>query len=702
MGTINETLSISDGFSASFNTFNQLGQQSINITLKLDQGISELFNRNSDVTVNSINNLGQGIERTNLLISQASDSAAQLSGNMKKALGHSTGAIIGNMRQLGEQLSKQNQQLIEAINNQKKWKDETENTNNSSKRLLSTIKSAAAALGAVKLAKSFLEYADTQTQIIARLNLMNDGLQSTEDLNEMIYQSAQRSRASYASTADAIAKMGLNAGNAFSSNQELIAFMEAVNKQFAIGGGSAAAMEGAMVQLTQAMSSGALRGEELSSILDAAPGIARNIEQYMGWASGSIKQYAEDGMVSAEVVKNAMLSSAESIDEQFNSMPMTLSQAMTQVKNEVQHTLQSAASEWNDFINSADGQRVLRRMITLFSTLAEIGVTTLQGIGSASLWAVDNLDFIIPVLAAIAAGFAVVKAQAIFAGAASVASALKSAAAWAVANWPIVLLVAVLAGALIALNQFGIGAGEVGAFVGGVFGYIYAIGYNVFAALWNVIASFAEFFANVWNDPLGAVARLFFDLFDSILGIVETVAGAIDALLGTNMSGAVSGFRGKMSEWVTDTFGESAVEIKRMANLDIGQTSDDWAIAGGNIGAKLDNMDFSLDSLAGSFSGFDASAIPTGDSLDVGKVGSVGSVKNVEGDVNLSDEDLKLYRDLAERKYMANVELQTVAPQINVSIPESAAKNLTAQDIADMLKTILIQQSASHTAVSHG
>lgn len=660
MGKINETLTLTDQFSASFHTFIDLGNRAVQTTQMLDA-------------------------------------------NLTKVMEKSAGDIIGSMRQLGDQLAEQNQQLIEAINNQKKWKDETENTNNSSKRLLSTIKSAAAALGAVQLAKSFLEYSDTQTQIIARLKLMTGDLQTAEELNEMIYQSAQRSRASYASTADAIAKMGLNAGNAFSSNQELIAFMEAVNKQFAIGGGSAAAMEGAMVQLTQAMSSGALRGEELNSILDAAPGIARNIEQYMGWASGSIKQYAEDGMVSAEVVKNAMLSSAESIDEQFNGMPMTLSQAMTQVRNEVQHTLQSAASEWNDFINSADGQRVLRRMITLFSTLAEIGVTALRGIGSAALWAVDNLDFIIPVLAAIAAGFAAMKSQAILAGAASVASALKSAAAWAVANWPIVLLIALLASAFIALNQLGIGAEEIGTFVVGLFGLIYAVGYNVFAALWNVIASFAEFFANVWNDPLGAVARLFFDLFDSILGIVETVAGAIDALLGTtSMSAAVSGFRSKLSGWVDNTFGESAVEIKRMANLDVAQTSNDWAATGGRIGAKLDNMDLSLSSLSDSFAGFDTSAIPTGDSLDVGKVGSVGSVKSVEGDVNLSDEDLKLYRDLAERKYMANVELQTLAPQISVSIPESAAKNLTAQDIADKLKTILIQQSASHTAVSHG
>lgn len=506
MGKINETLTLTDQFSASFHTFIALGNQAVQTTQMLDK-------------------------------------------NLTRAMGKSAGAVIGSIRELGGQLEKQNQDMLKIIQNQKRHQTEVERTNRSAKQLLSTFRNIVAATGATMLAKSFLSFSDTQTQIIARLGLMNDGLQDTMQLNEMIYQSAQRSRASYTSTADAIAKMGLNAGNAFSSNQELIAFMESVNKQFAIGGGSVAAMEGAMVQLTQAMASGALRGEELNSILDAAPGIARNIEQYMGWASGSIKQYAEDGMVTAEVVKNAMLASADEINEQFQSMPMTLSQAMTQLQNEVQHSLQGAASEWSDFINSADGQRVLRQMINLFSLLAQIGVDALSAIGQGAVWVAENLDFIIPILAAIGAALAFVKIQSVMAAGFSVAGALASAGAWMLAHLPILLLVMVLAAAMIAAQQFGIGMQEVGGWVGQVFGMIYAVGYNVFATLWNVIAAFAEFFANVWNDPLGATVRLFAEVFDSILGMVETVAGAIDALLGSDLSGAVAGFRDKVSGW---------------------------------------------------------------------------------------------------------------------------------------------------------
>lgn len=659
MGKINETLTLTDQFSASFHMFIDLGNQAVQTTQMLDKSLTN-------------------------------------------AMGKSAGAVISSIRELGSQMEKQNQAMIEIVENQQRQRAEVERTNRSAKQLLSTFRNIAAATGATMLVKSFLDFSDTQTQIMARLNLMNDGLQDTEQLNEMIYQSAQRSRASYTSTADAIAKMGLNAGNAFSSNQELIAFMESVNKQFAIGGGSTAAMEGAMVQLTQAMASGALRGEELNSILDAAPGIARNIEQYMGWASGSIKQYAEDGMVTAEVVKNAMLASADTINEQFESMPMTLSQAMTQVQNEVQHSLQGAASEWSDFINSADGQRILNQMIVLFSTLAQVGVDALSFVGQGAVWAAENLDFIIPILAAIGAALAYVKIQSIMAAGFSVAGALASAGAWMLAHLPILLLVMVLAAAMIAAQQFGIGMQEVGGWVGQVFGMIYAVGYNVFATLWNVIAAFAEFFANVWNDPLGATVRLFADVFDSILGMVETVAGAIDALLGSDLSGAVAGFRDKVSGWVDDTFGENAVQIKRMSTLDVYGTSQQWGQYGSNLGSKLDNLSLNLEDLAGGLEGLGSFSVPTGDSLDIGKVGSVGNVKNVEGDVNLSDEDLKMYRDLAERRYMNQIELKTLAPNITVTLPAGTGGNLSPKEVADYIRRMLIQEMASGTEVSHG
>lgn len=205
--------------------------------------------------------------------------------------------------------------------------------NGGANRLLATVRNLVSAYAGLQGIEAVVKLSDSMASTTARLNLMNDGLQSTEELQQKIFRSAQNSRSAYLETAAAVSKMGLNAGNAFASNDELIAFMEQVNKNFVIGGASAEEQKNAMLQLTQAMGAGALRGEELNSILEQGPLIARNIEKYMGWASGSIKSYAADGMVTAEVVKNAMLATAEETNARFNSMNLTWAQVMTNIQN---------------------------------------------------------------------------------------------------------------------------------------------------------------------------------------------------------------------------------------------------------------------------------------------------------------------------------------------------------------------------------
>lgn len=743
MGQIREDFILADQFSAAFTRFLQLGQaassrldslKEMNLDFadssaasaqQLDAMRSSLVAQQSlymaqNQRLESQKQKVQELQQSYDLLTQSKGAEAGATIRASEALARAQIAeanILKQAARTSEMISRQNEEITKfaermseagsatrkAARQQEEHKRKVEETTNSANKLVSTIKRIAAATGIMAGIKSFLELSDTQTQTNARLSMMVDNLDEVSGLQREIFQSAQRARASYEDTADSIAKMALNAGQAFNSNDELIRFMESVNKRFAIGGTAAEQQKSAMLQLTQAMGAGALRGEELNSILDAAPGIARDIEKYMGWASGSIKQYAEDGKVSAEIVKNAMLSASSTIDEQFISMPMTLGQAMTMIKNEVQDSLRDSANEWNDFMNSADGQEILSKMIVLFSTLAEVGIDTLSFLGQGALFVANNLDFVLPVLASIALAYGIVHAQSILATAANVAGGLATASAWAAAHWPLLLLAAGFAAAMIAAQQFGLDMQSVGEWVGMTLGMIYAVGYNVFASLWNTIAAFAEFFANVWDDPLGATARLFFNVFDTILGIVETTAGAIDALLGTKFSGAVAGFRGQLSGWADETFGENAIQIKRMASLDVNETSKQWGQYGGNLGSKLDDMNFSLSDIANSMSGFDASSIPTAGELgNIGKVGSVGNVKNVEGEIRLSDEDVRLYRDLAERRYMNQIELKTLAPNIHVSIPESAAGSLSASDVADTIKVMLIEQMSSQTAVSHG
>lgn len=738
MAVINETLSLVDQFSSTFRTFLNLGNQT-------SGRFSEMSNANAQFQQASVHATQQINAMRSALASQQALFAAQnqrlavqkkhveeLAEKYQK-LAASTGEnAVATLRaqeslaraQIAEQrilqqsirtseiIAKQNNEIKEFATKMDQARIKTENAgkaqdnynekikkgNSVARDLVQTLGRIVAASGALSLTKSFLGFADAQTQVNARMNLINDGQQTTAELNELIYQSALRAKSSYFDTADAVSKMGLNAKNAFSSNQELIAFTEQVNKQFKIGGASAQEQSNAMVQLTQAMAAGVLRGQDLNSILAAAPGIARTIEESMGWASGSIKKYAEDGKVTAQVVKNALLDMADETNKKFESIPMTLSDAMTMGKNIVQHGVQDMASQWNNFLNTDRGQALIGEAIQLFSTLASAGVDALSAIGQSALWVHDNMDFIIPILTAIVAGLALVKAAAIAEAVATVAGNLAKVASWALANWYIILGATLLASALVAAQQYGIGMQQVGSVVGSVFGFIYAVGYNVFATLWNIIATFAEYLANAFNDPVANVAHLFSNALDVILGMVETVASAIDALLGSNLSGAVSGFRGNLSSWVDNTFGENAVQIKRMANLDIGTTMKQWGNYGAGLGSKLDNLSLNVSDLAGSFGD-----LKLGDGIgDIGNVGKVGSVGKIDKDIKLSDEDLKLYRNLAERRYMNQIELKTLAPHIEVSIPESEAKNLTAQDIADKLKALLIEQRAAGTVVSHG
>lgn len=738
MGKIQESLVLTDGFTAAFTRFLSFGDQAVGSFDKMS-GANIQFQQSSVYATQQIESMkaaldsqqtllaaqnqrliaqkthveslaqkyqalaaSKGAEATATIRAQESLARAEIAEQRIYQQIVKTSEMIANQNNAIEEFSSKMNQAQEETKKagkaQEEYNKQLKNANSSAENLVKTLRRIGTAIGVTKLVKDFLGFSDIQAQINARLNLMNDGFQTTNELSEMIYQSALRSKAAYSDTADAVGKMGLNAGNAFSSNQELIAFTEQVNKQFKIGGASAQEQSNAMVQLTQAMAAGVLRGQDLNSILAAAPGIARTIEESMGWASGSIKQYAEDGKVTASVVKNALLDMADQTNQKFASIPMTLSDAMTQAQNIVQHEVKQMAQSWNDFIQTDQGQEILGEAISLLSVMAQVGTDALSGIGSAALFVADNMDMILPILAAVGVGFLFVKAQAIQAALGSAAAAGIHMASWAVANWPLLLLLALFAGALIAAQQFGIGMQQVGGWVGQVFGMIYAVGYNVFATLWNVVAAFAEFCANALQNLGTATVHLFADVLDTILSMLETAAGAIDALTGSHLQGAVSGFRGKLSGWVDDTFGENAIQIKRMANLDIGATAAEWGNYGANLGSKLDNLDLDIGKLAGSFGDLDLSGLGNGNIDNVAKVGKVGKVD----DIKLSDEDLKIYRDLAERRYMNKIELKTLAPEIHVTVPESAGGNLTADDVTDYIRKMLIEQMNSQTSVSHG
>lgn len=530
--------------------------------------------------------------------------------------------------------------------------------------LINQLSNLAKAYISIQGAKAFIGLSDSVTSTTARLNLMNDGLQTTEELSQKIYESAQRSRSSYLDTAAAISKMALNAGAAFNSNDEVIAFMEQVNKQFVIGGASAEEQRNAVAQLTQAMAAGALRGEELNSILDQAPGIARAIESYMGVAEGSIKQYAEQGLITSDVVKNALFSAAQETNEAFESMPMTWSQMWTKFQNYALKAMQPILDGVNWLANNVQ---------------------------TASQWIMDHLDGVVAVLSGVAIA-------ATLAGAKMAASALISAAAWALAHWPLLLIAGAIAGIIYAATKAGYTFQQIGGVIGGVFGTLAAFIINqVIIPVQNTFAAFANFFGNLFNDPIAAIKGLFYDLALSVLGHVKNIAEGLESLINkipgvkVNLTDGIDSFYNQVAN-KAQSIKDAAGWKEYVKSWDYMDYSSAWAKGseiGSNLGSKLDDFNFkdTVSSLFQSYTPYNELSKQLGGISD--------SVSGIEKSVAMTDEDLKSLVDVAERRYVNNVNLTTQTPVINITGQNTGNTTEDRQAIANTIRDILIEQVAA-------
>lgn len=558
--------------------------------------------------------------------------------------------------------------------------------------MLGRVKSLVATLAAGAGIKAILGMSDKMTSTSARLSFLVDDGGSVDALEQKIMASAQRSRAAYLDTASAIASMGANAGSAFSDNDELIAFMEQVNKQFVIGGATAEGQSAAMLQLTQAMAAGALRGEELNSILENAPGIARAIESYMGVAEGSIKQYAEQGLITSEVVKNALFSVADETNAKFESMPMTWAQVWTTMQNKALSIFDPILARINQVANSERFSTVTDGIISGLAGIAAVVGVVLDLLISGGALVVDNWSWISPIVWGLVAAFLAYNtvalitngingAMALAEGVKGAALAMSTGATFAATaaqyglnaallacpiTWIVVLVIALVAAfyaAVAAINHFAgtslsatgliMGAFAVaGAFlinlVLGVVNFVIGLGVE----LYNLIATFANFFANVFNDPVGAIINLFAGMFDFILGIVESAASLIDTVLGTDMSSAVAGFRNTVATKVEEIVGDQVEVMEKLDASDYQiqriEYGDAWA-AGNDLGKGIEDavgglFDFDLGTGEDYGAGFTMDDIANSAALTAENTGATADA------LTASNEELAYLRDIAERE----------------------------------------------------
>lgn len=478
------------------------------------------------------------------------------------------------------------------VDEQGRFNQEISQGEQEANRLIQSIKGAVAAYATLQTAGKVISLSDSYTQTEARLSMLVDVEDggSVEQFQDMVYLSAERARGSYQATADAVSKLGLMAGNAFSGNEEIIAFTEQLNKQFVIAGTEASGIQAAMLQLTQAMGSGVLRGEEYNSILEQAPNIVQNIGKYIegneevlnsvaaamgmkteelaGSVQGHLKDIAGEGLISAEMVKAAMFAAADETNAKFEGMPKTFEQVWTSFQNHALMAFQPVLGRLNDIANSESFQEFVNGAIEALAVTSGItlGIFDMLQEGGAVL--ADNWSWISPLIYGAAAALAVyggylavtkgmelasavakgVMVVAEYAYAAATGTAVAATTAQTAAQmglntallacpvtWIILLVIALVAAfyaAVAAVNHF---AGTSISATGLIAGALAALGahaVNTFIVpTWNGFASLANFIGNVFNNPAAAVQVLFYDMCLTVIGYIQNLASAIETLL---------------------------------------------------------------------------------------------------------------------------------------------------------------------------
>lgn len=562
--------------------------------------------------------------------------------------------------------------------------------------LLGKVKGIVTTLAAGAGAKAVLGLSDQLASSSTRLSLIVDDGGSVDALEQKIMASAQRSRASYLGTMQTISKLGLQAGDAFNSNDELIRFTELLNKNFVIGGSSATEQAAAMYQLTQAMGSGRLQGDEYRSIIENAPMLAGAIEEYMRnvqGATGAMKDWSSEGLLTADVIKAAVFNSADEVEARFQQMPMTWGQVWTQMQNKAIAAFDPVLSKLNQVANSERFETVTDGIVSGLATIAAVAGVVLDLLISGGSLVVDNWSWLEPIVWGLVAAFVAYNTVALITNGLNAATALAEgvkAAALAMSTgatfaatvaqyglnaallacpitWIVLLIIALVAAfyaAVAAINHFAgtslsatgivMGAFAVaGAFIInlilGVVNFVIGIGVE----LYNLIATFANFFANVFNDPVGAIINLFAGMFDFILGIVQSAASLIDTVLGTDMSSAVAGFRNTVATKVEEIVGDQ-VEVMEKLNASDYQIQrieygDAWA-AGNSLGRGIEdavgglfNFDLGAAENYGADSPFALDDISNNAALTAANTGATADA------LTATTEELEYLRDIAER-----------------------------------------------------
>lgn len=510
--------------------------------------------------------------------------------------------------------------------------------------------------------KKGMDLTDVYTNTNARLGMITNSLAEQRSLQNDIFAAANRARGSYTEMASAASKMRMLAGDSFGSNQEAVAFTELLTKSLKVSGAGTAEQNSAFLQLTQAMAAGRLQGDEFRSVMENAPMVADAIAQYMGKSKGELKELSSQGLITADIVKNAMFRAAGDIEGKFNTMPMTFGDVGTMMLNSFLETFGGGFEKVSGMLNSSSFGQILDGW--------NAGLSFVSGGFNKLVDAIVAGGPIVQTFFSVAIIMAGLWASKMF----------LAAGATMLAHWPLLLIVGVIGMVIMALNSAGVSFSTTFSFVGGLLGTFYALGYNIVASLWNLFVSFAEFLANVFTNPLASIVNLFVNMSISVLNVIKSIAEAIDAVFGSNLAGAVGQFISRGQNFA-DGFKDSnyvSLDTFRMDSKSTIGAIQGGLNAGKALGGFVDNWNFSgISGINPDAGGTDYSQFfTTGNPAVVKGTGKGGAVK-VEAD----SEDIEWMRKLAERDYVARIAQNTLAPNIRVEFSGPITKETDTDSV---------------------
>lgn len=571
--------------------------------------------------------------------------------------------------------------------------------------LTNTIKRAVAAYVSIQSVGKALNISDELVQTTSRLNMMNDGVQTTAELVNMVYAAAQDARGSFSQMADVVARFGNNAKDAFSSSEEVVAFADLIQKQMTIAGASTQEAANAELQLSQALGSGVLRGDELNSIFEQAPNLIQNIADYLDVPIGKIREMAADGELSADVVKAAIFSAADDINSKFNEMPMTWGQIWQSMQNTALIAFQPVLQRLNDLANSEAFQTFIQGAIEAMATLANILLNVFEVAASVGAFIGDNWSIIAPiiygVIAALGAYLAIMGIVNAITAISAAIDATKAAAdalaagqtfLWTVQQyglnaalaacpitWIIVLIIALIAIIFAVCNAIakmtGIANSGFGVITGGVnvviqfFKNLGLTVANIALGIGNAIAALASNMMTAFHNAICSVQSWFYNLLSTALSVIEGICSALNKLPFvefdySGISSAADDYAAKASEVagnkedyqsISDAFNEGFTTFDAFQDGWASDAFNAGAAWGDGIADKVSN--FSLSDVFGQTdipnvgdytSGFNDAIANSGVGDSIGNIDdNTGKIKD---SLDVTEEDLKYLRDIAEQE----------------------------------------------------